>query len=42
LSLITELYFIDVDDPRQLLTNCIYLEEESIEVSGIKIYGAPW
>ncbi|XP_052806059.1 metallophosphoesterase MPPED2-like [Mya arenaria] len=31
-----------VEHPRDLLTNCIYLQEESVIVSGIKIYGAPW
>jgi hypothetical protein len=27
---------------RSLLTNCTYLEDELIEVYGIKIYGSPW
>ena len=26
----------------ELLTNCTYIEEESIELYGIKIYGSPW
>ncbi|GJQ79127.1 hypothetical protein Trydic_g5380 [Trypoxylus dichotomus] len=27
---------------RQYLTNCIYLEDSSVELYGIKIYGSPW
>lgn len=27
---------------KKLLTNCKYIENESIELFGIKIYGAPW
>ncbi|MBA3534089.1 MAG: metallophosphatase domain-containing protein [Ardenticatenales bacterium] len=27
---------------RQLLTNAIYLEDESVTLEGIKIYGSPW
>ncbi|KAI4469219.1 metallophosphoesterase [Holotrichia oblita] len=27
---------------KQYLTNCIYLEDSSIELYGIKIYGSPW
>jgi len=27
---------------RSLLTNCIYLEDEIIEVMGLKIFGSPW
>ncbi|XP_041372367.1 metallophosphoesterase MPPED2-like [Gigantopelta aegis] len=27
---------------KQLLTNCVYLEDSTAEVCGIKIYGAPW
>lgn len=33
---------ICTSDVRKLLTNCLYLEDESVEVYGIKIYGAPW
>jgi hypothetical protein len=32
----------DVKDPRELLTNCIYLEDSGISLYGIKIYGSPW
>ena len=28
-------------DPRDLVTNCIYLEESMVELFGIKIYGSP-
>uniref|UniRef100_A0A914ULV5 Calcineurin-like phosphoesterase domain-containing protein n=1 Tax=Plectus sambesii TaxID=2011161 RepID=A0A914ULV5_9BILA len=28
--------------PRDLLTNCTYLEDESVTIYGIKIYGSPW
>ncbi|XP_076442536.1 metallophosphoesterase MPPED2-like isoform X2 [Babylonia areolata] len=31
-----------VENSRQLLTNCVYLEDSSIDVCGIKIYGSPW
>ena len=24
------------------LTNCIYLEDSSIQIYGLKIYGTPW
>jgi len=27
---------------RSLITNAIYLEDESIEIEGIKFYGSPW
>jgi len=27
---------------RDLMTNCIYLEDELTTVSGIQIYGSPW
>ena len=27
---------------RSLITNAIYLEDSSIEIEGLKIYGAPW
>lgn len=29
-------------DPRDLLLNCIYLEDSFVELFGLKIYGAPW
>ncbi len=29
-------------EAQALLTNCIYLEDSSIEISNIKIYGTPW
>lgn len=31
-----------VKTTRELLTNCIYLEDSGIDVCGIKIYGSPW
>ncbi|KAG4078701.1 hypothetical protein HA402_015291 [Bradysia odoriphaga] len=33
---------VQVENVRQYLTNCIYLEDESIELFGLKIYGTPW
>jgi hypothetical protein len=27
---------------RALLTNCTYLEDEAVELEGVKIYGSPW
>ena len=27
---------------RELLTSCIYLQDESIEIEGVKFYGSPW
>ena len=27
---------------RQLLTNCTYLEDSSVSICGISIYGSPW
>ncbi|VEN37987.1 unnamed protein product [Callosobruchus maculatus] len=32
----------DTINIRQYLTNCTYLEDSSIEVYGVKIYGSPW
>lgn len=29
-------------NPRELLKNCTYLEDSSVEVYGIKVYGSPW
>jgi Icc-related predicted phosphoesterase len=31
-----------VDDMKKILTNCVYLEDNSVDVLGIKIYGSPW
>ncbi|KAL4217095.1 Metallophosphoesterase mpped2 [Mactra antiquata] len=31
-----------VETVKELLTNCVYLEDSSIDVCGIKIYGSPW
>ncbi|KAK7481151.1 hypothetical protein BaRGS_00027584 [Batillaria attramentaria] len=31
-----------VENSRQLLTNCIYLEDSGVEICGVKIYGSPW
>jgi hypothetical protein len=30
------------NNARQLLTNCIYLEDAGIKINGISIYGTPW
>lgn len=32
----------DPQRSRALLTNCIYLQDESLTVQGIKFYGSPW
>ncbi|XP_067686779.1 metallophosphoesterase MPPED2-like [Haliotis asinina] len=32
----------NVSSCKELLTNCIYLEDSSVDICGIKIYGAPW
>ena len=32
----------DVEETRALLTNCTYLENEGIEIEGIKIWGSPY
>ena len=37
-----EFHECGVDDPRDLLTNCTYLENQTAVVHGIKVYGAPW
>ena len=29
-------------DIKSLLTNCTYLEDESLHLMGIKFYGSPW
>ncbi len=29
-------------DSKKELKNCIYLEDNSIELLGLKIYGSPW
>jgi len=31
-----------VEDIKKVLTNCVYLEDESADILGIKIYGSPW
>jgi len=31
-----------VEDIKSLLTNCIYLEDQSTEILGINLYGSPW
>lgn len=33
---------IQTQNIRQYLTNCTYLEDEVIEIYGLKIYGTPW
>ncbi|CAG9821779.1 unnamed protein product [Phaedon cochleariae] len=33
---------VNTEDIRQYLTNCIYLEDKSIELYGIRLYGTPW
>ena len=31
-----------VSSVKELLTNCVYLEDEAVDVCGIKVYGSPW
>lgn len=31
-----------VSSVKDLLTNCVYLEDAWVELFGIKIYGSPW
>ena len=31
-----------VEDMQKELTNCIYLQDSSVEIYGLKIYGTPW
>ena len=33
---------LDHKDMKSKLTNCTYIEDETIEVMGFKIYGSPW
>lgn len=33
---------VQTQNVRQYLTNCTYIEDELIEIYGIKIYGSPW
>lgn len=33
---------VHVENVRQYLTNCTYLQDELIELFGLKIYGTPW
>ncbi len=32
----------DIQKTRSLLKNCIYLQDSSVELFGLKIYGSPW
>ena len=32
----------DVESAKNKLKNCIYLEDSSVEILGLKIYGSPW
>lgn len=36
------LYGKDSDKAKKILDNCIYLEDDGIELLGIKFYGTPW
>ena len=33
---------MSVPEVKALLTNCIYLEDQAVEVMGIRFYGSPW
>lgn len=33
---------VEKSDIRDKLVNCIYLEDSSVTIHGIKIYGSPW
>ncbi|XP_069119779.1 metallophosphoesterase MPPED2-like [Argopecten irradians] len=32
----------NLTDVKELMTNCVYLEDASVDIHGIKIYGSPW
>ncbi|XP_050404566.2 metallophosphoesterase MPPED2 [Patella vulgata] len=33
---------LNITNIKEMLTNCIYLEDQSLNLCGIKIYGTPW
>lgn len=33
---------VNTDNMHKYLTNCIYLEDNGIEIYGIKLWGSPW
>lgn len=33
---------VQIENVRQYLTNCIYLQDEQIDIFGLKFYGTPW
>ncbi len=33
---------VSVEDIKKELTNCIYLQDSSVTLCGLKIYGSPW
>jgi len=33
---------VDAHDTKNLLTNCIYLQDSEVTVEGLRIYGSPW
>lgn len=35
-------HVVEQKNNKQLLTNCIYLEDSMVECYGLKIYGTPW
>src|SRR5690606_2069366 len=37
-----ELMKMEKFDIKSILTNCIYLQDSSISVNGVKFYGSPW
>jgi Icc-related predicted phosphoesterase len=37
-----EIRNVNINDYKKLLTNCYYLEDNLIELFGLKIYGSPW
>ncbi|XP_062618352.1 metallophosphoesterase domain-containing protein 1-like [Saccostrea cucullata] len=38
----TDLTSVGVNSAKELLTNCLYLEDACVELYGIKIHGSPW
>ena len=34
--------FVPADELKAILKDCIYLEDEAVQVMGLKIYGSPW
>jgi len=38
----TDGYYYNKENAQNLLTNCTYLQDDSVTINGIKFYGSPW